>query len=130
MKENPEATPLLSASTISGTTVKNLRDDTIGEIKDIMLYKDTGEIAYAVLSVHTGFLNLESKYFAIPWEAMSFIRADRSGEEVITLDVDKHKLENSPGFDKDDWPMTPQSEVISAAFKYYDVPLRNRRFTT
>lgn len=126
--ENPEATTLLSASSIKGTSVKNLKDVEIGTIKDIMLYTDTGEIAYAVLSVNTGFLNLESKYFAIPWEAMSFIRASRSGEEVITLDVDKEKLENSPGFDKDDWPMTPQSEVISAAFKYYDVPLRNQRF--
>jgi sporulation protein YlmC with PRC-barrel domain len=126
--ENPEATTLLSASSIKGTSVKNLRDEEIGTIKDVMLYTDTGEIAYAVLSVNTGFLNLESKYFAIPWEAMSFIRANRSGEEVITLDVDKDKLENSPGFDKDDWPMTPQSEVISAAFKYYDIPLRNQRF--
>lgn len=126
--ENPEATTLLSASSIKGTSVKNLRDEEIGTIKDVMLYTDTGEIAYAVLSVNTGFLNLESKYFAIPWEAMSFILANRSGEEVITLDVDKDKLENSPGFDKDDWPMTPQSEVISAAFKYYDVPLRNQRF--
>lgn len=126
--ENPEATTLLSASSIEGTSVKNLRDEEIGTIKDVMLYTDTGEIAYAVLSVNTGFLNLESKYFAIHWEAMSFIRASRSGEEVITLDVDKDKLENSPGFDKDDWPMTPQSEVISAAFKYYDVPLRNQRF--
>lgn len=126
--ENPESTILLSASSIEGTSVKNLKDVEIGTIKDIMLYTDTGDIAYAVLSVNTGFLNLDSKYFAIPWAAMSFIRANRSGEEVITLDVDKDKLENSPGFDKDDWPMMAQSEVISAAFKYYDVPLRNKRF--
>jgi sporulation protein YlmC with PRC-barrel domain len=124
--ENPNSTTLLSASSIEGTSVKNLRDEEIGTIKDIMLYTDTGEIAYAVLSVNTGFLNLNSKYFAIPWEAMSFIRASRSGEEVITLDVDKDKLEKSPGFDKNDWPMNPQSEIISAAFKYYDVPLRNQ----
>ncbi len=125
--ENPEQTHLLSSSSITGTTVKNLKDDDIGSIKDIMLYTDTGEVAYAVLSVNSGFLNMGSKYFAIPWEAFSFVRAARSGEKVVTLDVDKEKLENSPGFDKDNWPMTAQEEVISSAYKYYGVQMRGQR---
>lgn len=124
--ENPDNTILLSSSSIVGTTVKNLRDEDVGTIKEIMLYTDTGEVAYAVLSVNDGFLNLGSKYFAVPWEALSFVRAQSSGEEVITLDVDKEKLENSPGFDKDEWPTAPQSGVIAAAFKYYSVPMRSQ----
>ena len=125
--ENPDATVLLSASSIAGTSVRNLRDENIGSIKDVMLYTDTGEVAYAVLSVNTGFLNLGSKYFAVPWEAFSCVRAQRSGEEVITLDVDKEKLEKSPGFEKDNWPLSPQSEIIAASFKYYGVPMRAER---
>lgn len=125
--ENPEKTHLLSSSSITGTNVRNLKDEDIGSIKDIMLYTDTGEVAYAVLSVNSGFLNMGSKFFAIPWEALSFVRAARSGEDVITLDVDKDKLENSPGFDKDNWPMTAQEEVISSAYKYYGVPMREER---
>ncbi|PRY88483.1 PRC-barrel domain-containing protein [Mongoliibacter ruber] len=125
--ENPDATILLSASSVVGTNVKNLRDEDVGEIKEVMLYTDTGEVAYAVLSVNSGFLNLGSKYFAVPWEALSFVRAQSSGEEVITLDVDKEKLENSPGFDQKEWPVAPQSGVIAAAFKYYGVPTRSQR---
>lgn len=125
--DNLEKNMLLKSSSVVGTDVKNLRDESVGTIKDVVLYTDTGEVAYAVLSVNTGFLNMGSKYFAVPWEALSFVRAQSSGEEVITLDVDKKKLEESPGFDKDDWPLTPQSGVISAAFKYYGVPIRSHR---
>ena len=108
---------VLSASTINGTTVKNTADEKLGEIKDIMLDTDTGRVAYVVLSVDTGFLNLGSKYFAIPWQAIAF---DTVHEQVILkVDVNKEKLENSPGFDKDNWPAAPQTEFINKVHTYY-----------
>jgi hypothetical protein len=47
-----------------------------------------------------GFLGMGDKLFAIPWEAFRVVQE----EEVLLLDVVKEKLENAPGFDKDDWP--------------------------
>ncbi|MBK6264072.1 PRC-barrel domain-containing protein [Marivirga sp. S37H4] len=108
---------ILSTSTLEGSKVKNLSDETIGDIKDIMLDAETGEVAYAVLSVNTGFLNLESKYFAIPWQVFSFNTVD----EVLVLDIDKERLKNSPGFDKDNWPTGPQTEFINEINTYYGV---------
>ncbi len=86
----------------------------------------TGEISYAVLSVSTGFLNLESKYFAVAWGALNFdkYRADTYGENVIILDVSKERLENSPGFDKDNWPTHPDSTFIDSVNSYYGVERR------
>ncbi len=107
---------LMKASNINGTTVKNPADETIGEIKEVMLDTLTGEAAYVVLSVNTGFLNLGSKYFAVPWEVFKF---DSVQDDVFILDVDKEKLENSPGFDKDNWPTGPQAEFIAKVRKYY-----------
>ena len=49
------------------------------------------EVQYVVLSVNTGFLNLESKYFAIPWQVFSFNTVD----EVLVLDIDKDRLKNT-----------------------------------
>ncbi len=108
---------VLSTSTLEGSKVKNLSDETIGDIKDIMLDAETGEVVYAVLSVNTGFLNLESKYFAIPWQVFSFNTVD----EVLVLDIDKDRLKNSPGFDKDHWPKGPQTEFINEINTYYGV---------
>ncbi|GAB3668522.1 hypothetical protein GCM10028791_43900 [Echinicola sediminis] len=107
---------ILSGSSIKGTKVKNLSDETIGKIKDLMIDTSSGDIAYAVLEVDTGFLNLGSKYFAIPWQALSL---DNHQEEVILLDVNKKKLEESPGFDKDKWPSGPQFDFISQVHSYY-----------
>ncbi len=107
---------VLSTSSINGTRVKNAADEKLGEIKDVMLDTESGRVAYAVLSVDTGFLNLGSKYFAVPWEALEF---DTAQEEVVVFNVDKDKLENSPGFDKDNWPGTPQTDFINEVHTYY-----------
>ena len=107
---------ILSAGTINGTTVKNATDEKLGEIKDIMLDTESGKVAYAVLSVNTGFMNLENKYFAIPWAALEF---DTAQEDVVIFNVDKERLENSPGFDKDNWPDAPQTEFINEVHTYY-----------
>jgi sporulation protein YlmC with PRC-barrel domain len=113
---------ILSSSSIEGTEVRTLTDEKIGSIKDVMLKPLEGEVLYFVLSVDTGFLNLDSKYFAIPAKALEFDLV----HEVIRLDVDKERLENSPGFDKDNWPKGPQVEFINRVNTYYDVPEKQR----
>jgi sporulation protein YlmC with PRC-barrel domain len=121
--ENRTNELILSTSTIEGSTVRSLSDEKIGTIKDIMLDTDSGEVVYVVLSVDTGFLNLGSKYFAIPWQAFSF---NSHFEDVFILDIDKNRLENSPGFDKDNWPSGPQREFISQIHDYYGIDSSRR----
>lgn len=117
---------VLSASSIKGTTVKNAVDETVGEIEEVMMNTESGEVAYIVLSVNSGFLNLGSKYFAIPFKAFSF---ENHQDDVVILNVDKDKLENSPGFDKDNWPSGPQTEFINEVNTYYGVE-ENRKSST
>lgn len=109
---------VISTSDIEGGTVRNTAGISVGTIKDIVLDIHRGEVVYVVLSVDTGFLNLGSKYFAIPWGAFSF---DRLVENAFILNVSEEKLEKSPGFDKDSWPSGPQSEFISEVYKYYEI---------
>lgn len=124
---NPHNPRIISATTIQGADVRTPSDENIGEIKDVMIDMSTGEISYAVLSVSTGFLNLESKYFAVAWGALNFdkFREDTYGENVIILDVSKEKLENSPGFDKENWPTHADSTFIDSVNSYYQID-RNR----
>ncbi len=90
---------LLSGSSIIGTDVKNHAGDDLGKIKDLMIDTASGEINYAVLSFG-GFIGMGDKYFAVPWSSFTINRLD----ETFLLDIAKERLEEAPGFDKDNWP--------------------------
>lgn len=90
---------LLSASSLCGDEVKNLKGESLGEIKEFMIDVQTGKVDYAVLSVG-GFMGLGDKLFAVPWEALRVNEQDKCFE----MSIDKEQLEKAPGFDKDSWP--------------------------
>ena len=104
----------LSASTISGNDVKNSKGEHLGHIKDIMINLEDGRIAYAVLSFG-GFLGMGDKLFAISWNS---IRVDQV-DKCCVLNVSKERLENAPGFDKDDWPKTGDPAYLTRVYEYY-----------
>lgn len=109
-------TPILSASTLRGDTVRNAQDEELGKIDDFMLDLANGRIRYAVLSFG-GFLGLGDKLFAIPPEKL---RIDPENEEIV-LDVPKERLEEAPGFDKDEWPDTTDESWQREVYAYYEV---------
>ena len=90
---------LVSAGTATGTAVKNSTGDDLGKIEDVMLDANQPRIAYAVLTFG-GFLGVGNKLFAVPWEALRY----DDEAECYRLSVDKDRLEQAPGFDKDKWP--------------------------
>ncbi|MDQ3535890.1 MAG: PRC-barrel domain-containing protein [Bacteroidota bacterium] len=105
---------LLSTSSLSGTDITNRNGENLGDLKDIMLDLESGEVAYAVISFG-GFLGIGDKLFAVPWEALTF---DKSNEQII-MDVSKEKLENAPGFDKDNWPTSPDRQFVQDVHSHY-----------
>ncbi|MBY5959089.1 PRC-barrel domain-containing protein [Membranicola marinus] len=105
---------MLSATSINGTDVKNHQNESLGDVKDLMINTSTGEVEYAVLSFG-GFLGIGDKYFAVPFKSFQIDRANKQ----FMLDVDREFLENSPGFDKDNWPGTADN-YFSEVTSYYD----------
>ena len=83
----------------SGSKVLNRERQDLGTIEDLVIDTRDSRIAYAILSFG-GFLQMGDKHFAIPWAALAFNVA----EKVAVLNVDKDRLNNAPGFDKDHWP--------------------------
>jgi sporulation protein YlmC with PRC-barrel domain len=105
---------IMAASSFEGETVVNNQGETVGEIEEIMLDVRSGRIAYAVLSVG-GFLGIGEKYFAVPWRAFTM---DTDNHRFI-LDVDKERLNNAPGFDKDHWPSMADQSWATQVHTYY-----------
>ena len=107
---------ILSSSSITGQNVYNLKDENIGEIKDLMINLNNAEVEYAVISFG-GFMGIGNKLFAMPLKVFQF----SDNDENIRLDISKEKLENAPSFDKDNWPKTSDDDFMDSVNNHYGV---------
>ncbi len=105
---------LMGADTLIGDDVYNQYEEDLGDIKEIMLDVKTGRVSYAVLSFG-GFLGLGEKLFAVPWSAL---KLDYENKRFI-LNIEKERLENAPGFDKDSWPNMADKTWENEIHAYY-----------
>jgi hypothetical protein len=83
-----------------GDIVVNPRGEELGRLEHVMLDAGSGTIVYVVLA-RGGVLGLGEKLFAVPWS--SFV-LDRSRQRLV-LDMECERLERSPGFTPETWPM-------------------------
>ena len=94
-----ETVGLMRAQDIRDIKVQNPEGDNLGDIDDVVIDRDSGCIAYAVLS-YGGILGFGEKHFAIPWEAVR----TRPGERSAVVDADKRTLDTTHGFARDRMP--------------------------
>lgn len=89
----------LRVTRLIGTDVRNLAGERLGDLADLIIDIDRGEVRYAILSFG-GFMGLGDRKFAYP------LRAFRPGPRAdeLVLDVDLSKLQQAPGFDAFRWP--------------------------
>jgi sporulation protein YlmC with PRC-barrel domain len=111
---------LMGAETLLGNDVYNKQDEDLGDIKEIMLDVPNGKISYAVLS-YGGVLGFGEKLFAVPWDALKLDTVNKR----FVLDIDKERLAEAPGFDKDDWPDMADQTWQGQVHSYYGTTLRN-----
>ncbi len=105
----------LSSNTLIGDKVKNMQGEEIGSVEEVMIDINTGHVAYVVVSFG-GFLGVGNKLFAVPWKALTVDTVN----ECFMMDADKDLLKNAPGFDKNDWPSTPNGQWYHDIYKYYE----------
>lgn len=105
---------LMGADTLIGNEVRNHKDEDLGDIKEIMLDTQTGEVCYAVLSFG-GFLTIGEKLFAVPWDALTLDPVNK----CFVLNEEKERLKNAPGFDQDNWPNMADQTWAQNIRSYY-----------
>jgi len=96
------------ASGLIGMNVRNSQNEKLGEIKDLVVDLQSGRIGYAVLSVG-GFLGIGDKYIAVPPSAFHLA----PDQHTLVLDADKAKIQNAPGFAKNEWPTVNNATTYS-----------------
>jgi sporulation protein YlmC with PRC-barrel domain len=84
---------LVGATDIKGTNVKNMQGQDLGQIEDVLIDPDTGQVRFVILEVG-GFLGLGSTRVAVPLSAFQITKEGNKPKWV--LDADKEKLKNAP----------------------------------
>src|SRR5437899_2035087 len=114
------STGYVQTSKIVGTKVKTAQGDEVGVIKDVILDRNTGCMAYTVLSAGgTGTrVTGTAKTVAVPWAVYS----TTSDPTVLTVRVDRERIYNAPVFEYSRIDEYSTSTYISNVYSYYGVP--------
>jgi sporulation protein YlmC with PRC-barrel domain len=117
-EQRTEAATFLAASEITGARVINFQNQDVGEIDELLIEPDTGQIRFAVVSVG-GFLGLGSTRVAVPWQALQITR--ENGSVRYSLDATKERLEKAPRVEGKNYERLYSADVAEPIFIYWDV---------
>jgi len=109
---------IVNSDDVIGVSVQNPQGENLGKVEALMLDKTQGHVVYVILSFG-GFLGMGDKWFALPWSMFSY----NTNEDCFIINVDKEKLKNSPGFDKDHMPDMSTTAWRESINKYYGTPM-------
>jgi sporulation protein YlmC with PRC-barrel domain len=101
------------ASKLIGENVVDAKGDHLGKIEDLAIDFEQGRIRFAILSFG-GFLGMGEKRFAVPIQTLQRFDDDR-----LLLNVDRDKLKNAPGIEKDDWSKIDDRAYVTRAYEFY-----------
>ena len=113
-------TSYIETSKFIGKKVKSSQGDEIGTVKDIVLDRSTGCLAYTVVSTAGGGGARASgggKMVAVPWGVYS----PASDLNVLTVTVDRDRIYNAPAFDYARIEEYSRPEYITNVYSYYGV---------
>jgi sporulation protein YlmC with PRC-barrel domain len=82
---------LISSRRVEGTPVFDKAGEKLGTVHSVMIEKQSGRVAYAVLSFG-GFLRFGSHVHPVPWEVLTY-DVDRDG---YVAEIGREQLENAP----------------------------------
>jgi sporulation protein YlmC with PRC-barrel domain len=108
--------PLQRVSRLLGKEVVNPNGENLGTIYDVIIDLQIDHIAYMVLSFG-GFMGIGEKLFVVPAKALQ----PQPGGDKMVLNVEKDRLKEAPGFDRDNWPNLANREWGTQIHEYYGV---------
>jgi sporulation protein YlmC with PRC-barrel domain len=111
-----ETHSLIASDKIEGTSVYNRQGESLGSVYNVMIDKQSGQVAYAVLQFG-GFLGIGSDYFPLPWKKLHY--DTRMGGYVV--DIDKDRLEQAPRYSAErspDWADPAYGRSIDRHYGY------------
>jgi hypothetical protein len=113
LRAHPDHT-LISSEQVEGSNVFNMAGEKVGQIDHLMIDKQSGHVAYAVMSFG-GFLGVGHNHYPLPWSALNY---DTKLEGYRTS-VNEGNLKDAPEFTDDAWG---DREWEKRVHDYYGAP--------
>jgi sporulation protein YlmC with PRC-barrel domain len=107
---------LISADKVDGTEVYNASGEHLGEVEDIIIDKQSGKVAYAVMAFG-GVLGIGEKYHPVPW---SMLKYDISREGYV-VPLEKRQLDGAPSYTAGEMRFADR-DWNARIYDYYKVP--------
>jgi sporulation protein YlmC with PRC-barrel domain len=104
------------ASKLMGTPVKNLQDEKLGKVENLLVDLPSGRVVAVIVS-SGGFLGMGDELSAVPPTALRFT-TDR---DTLQLDASKEMLTASPHFKANQWPDFGQPRYASDVYSAYKI---------
>ena len=104
---------LISSRRVEGTPVYNRSDERLGSIHSVMIEKQSGNVAYAVLSFG-GIFGLGEHVHPVPWQVLNY----DVGLDAYVVDISREELENAPSMHLDQ-AERPQPQDYEEVTGYY-----------
>jgi sporulation protein YlmC with PRC-barrel domain len=107
-------TSAIRATKVLGTKVQNANREKIGEVKDVILDKDSNRILFAVLSFG-GFLGAGEKYHPLPWASLDY----DEGENAYIVGFTKEQLQAAPAASVEELTVDEGGAFRNRIYDYY-----------
>lgn len=109
----------VQVSKLVGTKVKSSQGEEIGVVKDVIIDRNSGCMAYTVLSTTQGGASAGGggKLVAVPWAVYS----PSSDVSVLTTTVDRERIYSAPVFDYARIDEYSRPDYITNVYSYYGV---------
>lgn len=109
-----ETARLIASDKVEGTHVYNLQGEHLGHVRNFMVDKYTGQVAYAVMSFG-GFLGIGESYHPLPWRALDY----DTRQQGYVVDLDRAKLEGAPRYGASEDPWSRDPNYGRSVYDYY-----------
>jgi sporulation protein YlmC with PRC-barrel domain len=109
---------LMTASTLEGDKIVNLKHELLGTVRDITIDVTTGQIAYVVMA-HGGMFGVADKVVPIPWHVLTLDPV----RKCLLLDADLTTLVNAPEVGEGQWPqLAADPQWVNELHRYFGSP--------
>lgn len=108
---------LISSRRVEGTHVYDRAGRRLGAIHSVMIEKESGKIAYAVLSLR-GLIGLSERVHPVPWDVLGY----DVDLDAYTIDVTREQLADAPTLRLDDADRPQPKDYEEAAGYYAKLP--------
>jgi sporulation protein YlmC with PRC-barrel domain len=100
------------ASKLMGMPVKNLQDEKLGKVENILVDLPSGRVVAIIVS-SGGFLGMGDELSAVPPTALRFT----NNREMLQLGASKELLSSSPHFKANEWPDFAQPSYANEVYR-------------